>query len=316
MFGAIRMDKKAERTAIDKVFGDYASNGEDSERPDFVISHETFVHGIEVTELYPSQADAKLQNVRSYTTGLLDGSERIHRADRSLLRVDTVSLLHEDGRRVEDVKAIIQTHPTAVDKLDILLRTIHEKASKYGSYMERADVVDLIVWDRSSLFGGKGDFEAIAAASRDSRKGLLQCPFREIYLLTRSPEPSSFFYYPVRASLFLADAILVDHVNLEGGTDVEDPLRLPTLAVCLARLGHTVSYEAGPEECIHTPGWQMLIEGLNINLRDWTTLGIRQPHGCQEALTRLVGKEHVDLLLAAREEIHCTNVVTLPAHPT
>src|SRR5690606_35408696 len=84
------MDKRREREALKHVFGNYAATAEERERPDFRIVHPNLQHGVEVTEMYPSLIDAKLQNLGGYTSGLLDGTQPLHRADREKLRIETI----------------------------------------------------------------------------------------------------------------------------------------------------------------------------------------------------------------------------------
>lgn len=311
------MEKRRERQALLHVFGDYAAKAEDHERPDFLISHQALRHGVEITEMYPSPIEAKLQNLTGYTVGLLDGTQPPHRVDRDSLRVETISLLHEDGTKIDDVRAIFQPTPTHKEKLAVLLDTICEKSYKFDSYKTECDVVDLVVWDRGSLFGNEADFEVVHLAPSETRMRLISSPFREVFLLTRSPEPSRFFFYPLRANVFLSDALLVDHFFLRYQKEFSQATRLNVLCECLRRMGHPVALSSMPDGLsVHTPGWQLLISHLNVNLREWTTHCLAQPdmEPCGNLGTEFL--VIVECVLASCAENRCSTTVALSSRAT
>jgi len=311
------MDKRREREALKHVFGNYAATAEERERPDFRIVHSNLKHGVEVTEMYPSLIDAKLQNLGEYTSGLLDGTQPLHRADREKLRIETISLVHEDGTKIDDVRAIFQPTPTHVEKFTALLGKLAEKSRKFFSYRAECDVVDLVIWDRGSLFGNEQDFEPIHIAPTETRREIVGSPFREIFLLTRSPAPSKYFFYPLRANIFLADALLVDHTFLEVGREFQEDLRLHVLCECLRRMGHPIALSLEPDgSSVHTPGWQLLISGMDVNMREWTTYGRAQPSMdlSVNADTKVI--EMADCILARCGEHRCSTTVALASRAT
>lgn len=267
--------------------------------------------------MYPSVIDAKIQNLGGYASGLLDGTQPIHRADRDKLRIETISFVREDGTRIDDVRAILQPTPNNTDKLTALIEKLHEKSRKFSSYRAECDVVDLVIWDRGSIFGNKVDFEPVHMAPAETRRQIIGSPFREVFLLTRSPEPSKFFFYPLRANIFLADALLLDHLFLEAGPDLPENMRLQILCECLRRMGHPVALSSEPDgPSLHTPGWQMLISGLDINMRDWTTSGRVQPSmeissSAESGVLRLAER-----ILTASTGHRCSTTVALVSRAT
>ena len=267
--------------------------------------------------MYPSLIDAKIQNVGGYTSGLLDGTQPIHRADRDKLRIETISLLREDGTRIDDVRAIFQPTPNNTEKLTALLGKLDEKSRKFSSYRAECDVVDLVIWDRGSLFGNRADFEPIHFAPTETRRQIVGSPFREVFLLTRSPEPSKFFFYPLRANIFLTDALLLDHFLLGAGQELPESLRLEALCECLRRTGHPVALSLEPDgPSLQTPGWQMLISGLDVNLRDWTTYGRVQPSMETSSSADSKVLELADRILTARAGHRCSTTVALMSRAT
>lgn len=311
------MDKRAERSAIGRVFGSRAAKAIASERPDFIIQNETFTHGIEVTELYASAIDAKLQNVPSYTAGLLEDTRKVHRKDRDILRVESITIEHKDGSgKIENVRALFQRNPTPLEKFSLLAEIVNEKATKHKDYLNNCDLVDLVVLDRSYLFGGEGDAQLLTAQLAENRDFLVGAPFREIFILARTLDPPAHFYYPVRGNVFLIDALLFDHAFLDSGGHVDAPQRLVVLARCLHEMGHSVCYEKTPVESIHVPGWQLLLKGLDLTLRNWTDLPDLQPRSTPLEALGSISDKTVQGLLTKRLAMHCDSTIALPAHDT
>lgn len=311
------MDKRAERLALDKIFGARAAKAIESERPDFIIQNEAFAHGIEVTELYASAIDAKLQNAPSYTSGLLDNTQTIHRKDREILRVDSITIEHKDGSgKIENVRALFQRNPTSIEKFSLLAKIVSEKAAKHEDYLRKCEFVDLVVVDRSYLFGGENDAQLLSAQITENRSFLSSAPFREIFILGRTPDPPAHFVYPVRGNIFLIDALLFDHVFLDSGGKASDPQRLAILARCLFKIGHPVCYEKAPVESIHVPGWQLILKGLDLTLRNWTGLPDPQPRPTFFGALGHASDGRVQDLLTKRLALHCDSTIALPAHDT
>jgi hypothetical protein len=225
--------------------------------------------------------------------------------------------VHEDGNKIDDVKAIFQSMPTPKEKFAALLDKLSEKSRKFASYQAECDVVDLVIWDRGSLFGSEAGFEPILLAPAEARRQLVSSPFREVFLLTRSPEPSRFFFYPLRANILLADALLVDRSFLENAQDLSECARVSVLCECLRRMGHPVALSSLPDGLsVHTPGWQLLISGLDVNLREWTTYGLAQPAMEPGSSTDTNVLEMAERILVACAEQRCSTTVALPSRAT
>lgn len=215
---------------------------------------------------------------------------------------------------MENVRALFQRNPTPVEKFTLLAEKIDEKAAKYKDYLSSCDFVDLIVWDRSYLFGGENDAQLLTAQLAENREFLARTPFREIFILGRTPDPPTHFFYPVRGNVFLLDALLCDHAFLESGGHVDDPQRLTTLARCLHEIGHTISH--GNPESIHIPGWQLHLTGLNLTLRNWTDLPDLQPQSAPDSSLWHLNDGTIQELLFKRLSMHCTSTIALQAHDT
>jgi len=310
------MDKHAERLALKRVFGAHATKAAESERPDFVTHNDSFAHGIEITDLYVSATDGKLDNLCGYTTGLLDDTLQVHKKDRDVIRVDEISIERKNGETIRNVRAIYRKHPSPVEAFALLTNVVDDKSLKYGDYLANCDFADLIVCDRNHLFGSEKDKQLLSAQILENRELLIRTPFREVFVLSQASDPAGYNYYPVRGNAFLVDALLLDHLYLEVGGEIDDSQRIPTISCCLKKLGHRATYERLPIESIHIPGWQLIFDGLDVKLRDWTPL--KDLQSCLSAICThdQVCNDLVEMLLAKRDETHSTTVIAFPAHDT
>lgn len=307
------MDKAAERDALDSVYGAYATKAKDSESPDFLISLPGETHGVEVTELYHSPSDAKLQNLPTYFSELVDGKIKLHRSDRQALVVDDIVVEKGDGTYYDKVRAVIQTLPSRQASTELLFSAIASKRSKYQMYVEHASYIDLLVVDRGQLFGGTEELDYLSVSLAEKRSELFASPFREIFLLSRSNDGEPFFV-PLRGSLLMVDVLLLDHAFLQHYGSPDAAMRVPAIATSLNALGHNISTDS--LESVFAHGWEILVRGMDLTIRDWTTL-MGSPHG-EEALRCPIQapEELVNCLTTARENLHSTSLVRLPARST
>ena len=253
----------------------------------------------------------------SYNSGLLENTEEVHWRDRGILRVESITIENKDGSgKIENIRAILQIDPDYVAKFKLLTEKIHEKSKKHSDYLAKCDFVDLIVLDRSYLFSRENDIQLLTSQLTECHEFLATMPFREIFVLGRTPENQKYFYYPIRGNVFLIDSLLLDHAFLDSGGDLDDPQRLTTLTRCLQEIGHPANYEGPPSESVHIPGWQLLLDGLDLTLRKWTDLPDLQPLKANNDTLKCINDNVIQSLLQKRYETHCETTITFPAHDT
>ena len=183
------MKKIAERVAFDRTYGPECSWAVNpTESPDFLCERSgRVVLGVEVTQLWQHETDARLKNMSGYTDSLLDGGNFRHKDDPAHVSVERLQIFSAGSNTpYAEVEGLIRTLPTPAQRTAMLSAKIAQKAAKMGTYLSRCPVVDVIVEDASTLFWPM-DLESLvqAISAGSERSSLLAAPFREIYLLTR-----------------------------------------------------------------------------------------------------------------------------------
>ena len=123
-------DKKRERKILRRVFDEsgFAIVDED-ESPDFVLATRFGIRvGVEVTELYRSQSDARVTRIPGYFDELISGPRFRHRDDVETIRVVDIEIQSPagDGTYVPEqkVKGILWDHlqPPQIHEIPVLER--------------------------------------------------------------------------------------------------------------------------------------------------------------------------------------------------
>lgn len=268
------MNKAAERQYVFQVFGAAAAESATaSEQPDFLLTvRSQIVLGVEVTELFFNRGDAKLSHLANYSSSLLDGTQRIHRADIGLFEVDEVTLLDENDEAKARAVAIIQKMPSVKDRIELLLGRIAEKEAKAAKYLQNCQIVDLIIVDRSRLFSDISHEELFRALHLLAPStSLAQSSFREIYVVTKTKD-QRVMYFPLIGNVFIADCFAFSSLLIRDARP--GPLTRETyliLRLCLWQAGHHRA------QVLHSQhgtrfvcgAWEMYYAEDGLHIRDW-----------------------------------------------
>ena len=182
------------------------------ECPDFSLRYASVdqAFGVEVTELYYSESNARTHNIPRYTTDLLAGGDHRHRDDRAVLQVGRINILARDGtEKASDVPAILQKIPPIEAYARKLADVIEHKNSKLPEYI-RGDLshVNLIVMDREDrlhMAPPETLYEYLFVP--EINKVLSHTDFREVYLVTRVA-PDRRICIPLRMVLLVSELYL------------------------------------------------------------------------------------------------------------
>lgn len=316
------MNKTDERRQVQKVFGTAAASAAtEFERPDFLLEtpcQRTL--GVEVTGIYANNADAKLKQIPTYALGLIDGIQRVHRADQGMFKVEEATLQDKDGNFKAKVMGIFQEMPSMKERVEILFAKISEKEAKAHEYLQSCDDVDLIVLDGSNLFFHETHEQFYRPFYALMPKAdLLRTPFREIYLMTTTKDSKEVFF-PLLANAFIADCFAYEHM-LKPEIEAHRPARevFELMAACLYQEGHHRAKVLANDQGIgfFYGAWEMHYGDERKNIRDWML-----PHESYkgktlgEALTDvspdLLNKAHT--LVASRASVFAAVEVRLAAH--
>lgn len=241
------MDKEAERKAFDAVFGRFNVAVEESEEPDFLCtpsSGDEF--GVEVTEFFLTQSDARLRNIRNYATDLIAGADYRHKDDQRNIVVKDIVLRRPSTGQETKMKAIPRSIPPHHQSIPKVLAAIAAKMAKYDRYAKRVTPIDLIVNDVDLLLR----FESVRQLLRpiafgDAFNSIVACPFREVYVVTVSKEKGD-VCVPLRGNLFAGEIALfasVHHEHMQN-TGTQSTVReyVCSLAAHLVKKFPTVEY--------------------------------------------------------------------------
>ena len=194
-----------------------------NERPDFLVrlAAESAEFGVEVTEFFDSEVEARLQRLPGYVGELLDGGDIRHKEDRRHLTVDKVSLRDADGTvRHSDVPAVIRQVPNLETCSRKVADLIRAKNTRLGDVPCSLSHVNLIVADRTGLLTHlePASFYQLYSGP-ELRQAVRCCKFREVYFVTsfKTGEAyvplkllvtlaSLFFFHPVVTQRYLDDA--------------------------------------------------------------------------------------------------------------
>jgi hypothetical protein len=202
--------KHHERNALGILYKPGAYHVEEAEAPDFVLRSrlEGISFGVEVTDLYESEVEARLDRIPSYGLDLIQGKPFRHKVDEAELLVDDVVFTSPDGSSTVSGRAVGRRSPLPFSEyLERLARLIADKNAKARTY--RADLrhVNLIIVDQSSrLMSAKPEGLHRLLFTDEVREAVLQTPFREISLIT-SIENERRMRVPLR--MYLAVSIVV-----------------------------------------------------------------------------------------------------------
>jgi hypothetical protein len=189
------MNKIDERLAFDAVFGNRDIVVENCEEPDFICTaREGEQFGVEVTEFFLTESDARLKKLDMYGAGLLSGADFRHKDDKKNIQIEEVTRFRDEREPGIKINAILKFDRHHDDTMPMLLSSISTKTEKHSRYSQRVKVVDLIVDDVCSDLKFDTVRELLLPISQGCNYSLIATsPFREIYLLTESAQKGNIY---------------------------------------------------------------------------------------------------------------------------
>lgn len=222
--------KTRERQIFDMVYGGQSFESiVDSECPDFLVrhSHENTCFGVEVTELYQSETNARLKHIDGYVGDLLNGNNVRHKDDQENLNVVTVDIVTRDNEvKYKNVPAIIQQNPNLAECSRMIANIITEKERRIESQVSCSLHVNLIIYDATSLLHHikKQDFYATYFLP-ELRDSLSKSSFREIFFLTTLDKKSGFIplkMLQILSEIYLFNGIIHERYAHSIHPDIDD----------------------------------------------------------------------------------------------
>jgi hypothetical protein len=158
------------------------------DRPDFVLSYggpSSF--GVEITEIYQNESDARLQNIDGYLQELWDGKPHRHRDDIDVLKVGPVDFLDQDRNvKAKGIPAVMVNVTNMPTLPSLIAQRIHAKSAHFPEYVQGLTHVNLVIHDRVGDAAPKVDevYESRAFLSDAVRSALNASSFNEVFLVS------------------------------------------------------------------------------------------------------------------------------------
>lgn len=196
------------------------------ECPDFVIHRHLGqgCFGVEITELYASHPEARLERVPGYFGELMDGKMPRHKDDIIALEVKNLQLIGPDGSvKADKVPGIMLGLPSVTEYRKLLAGAITMKGAKRAAYDNSLDYVNLIVRDHIGLLTGnkREDFSALVF-DESMKRMVASSGFQEIFVVTRID--GNDLYIPLVSLTLVSELYAFDEALKKSCTydDIED----------------------------------------------------------------------------------------------
>lgn len=228
--------------------------------------------GVEITELFPSETDARTHSDPGYIGQILAGQPVKHRDDAGVLTLSAVTITNEDGSGSSaTVQGIFRQHPSKPQHYDALVQRILTKAQKANDYDATLTHTNLIVMDHFEPESGPEKRWAVSdVLAPEARTALAESPFREIFWVTKARSGRR-VYRPLQAVLLLERFWGFLSALNEWAPEVQferDQLAPIFLQVAAAQRGHLTPARDDVGWLAVTHGWGIRASELGVQLAD------------------------------------------------
>jgi hypothetical protein len=234
------MDKSKESKLFEYVYGHCKDwNVKTHESPDFVcFRNNAPILGVEITELYHNETDARLKNLDDYGLRLLGGGDFRHKQDKKNIKVDFIEYRKKGEVKGRKIKAIIHEPTSFAESISTLSNTIKMKESKIATYLQMCPKVDLVIDDASHLFRFDKYEDLFRPLSKlINRPMIVNSHFREIFLIIKNKQ-NVLVRIPLKLNLFIEDVRIFEHLvhTLKESPSTKNPFLI--LLCCLCQSGY------------------------------------------------------------------------------
>lgn len=210
--------KQNERNILNLVYEEYRyAEIVESERPDFRLRHkgEDSFFGVEVTELFVSEASARLRKIPNYFNEAVFQGRYRHKTDKVVLQADEMTIIAPDGTVKAQTRGIMWKMLTPEEYAGKIADVIKLKDDRYGEYDTGLDHINLIILDTEhelALLSVNQFYEHVYTPQL--REALFASAFNEIFFVT-TLERDRRVYIPLKMLLLLAEYHLFGKLVME-----------------------------------------------------------------------------------------------------
>lgn len=155
------------------------------EEPDFLLQHHrnSDPFGVEVTQVFRTDSDARMINHPSYISDLLAGADHLHKDDVSEFEVVEVTITAPDGTLKDtEVPAIIRERPSQAEHSASIEAALRKKDARTSDYLQDCAHVNLVMLDRyDEPYGPDSEYSVGQLIPSGMRSALLGTAFRDVY---------------------------------------------------------------------------------------------------------------------------------------
>lgn len=263
-----KVDKISERNCFDAVYEKSDWHVASSEAPDFVCRrNERPVLGVEVTEFFSTESDARLEKIKGYSLDLLSGGKHRHKAD-----IEAVKL----GKLIfnsQKIDCIMRDWPSFKERVSLFTKCIGAKERKASSYLSDCPAVDLLVKDCAGILGFS-DFAVFLLMLRSflNTTQIVASPFREIFVITRHDDGRS-IYFSLKLNIVVAEILALEHLIREKFLEKDQDGKKISFSLLLSCLSHSgfSSIQVRIDEqvlCLHWGPWELRYDAVGKKIQD------------------------------------------------
>lgn len=202
------MDKKLEKKILEMVFDleEYNHIKDDGENPDFLLTSQNGATiGIEVTELFFDESEARMKKNQDYLKDMIDNEKFMHKNDKEVFEVGEINIIDDEDRIKIKQQAVIRRAHNLKEYIEAFISRLKAKNDRHESYAIKAKQTSLIVFDHAHhLYSNeKNDFSKSFLNSEVCNE-LTSTPFREVYFVT-VVEETRWVYFPLKMMVYLKE---------------------------------------------------------------------------------------------------------------
>ena len=182
----MKIKQTIERKILDLVYKDQTKlTITPQDKPDFLIENDVGnKFGVEITQCYTNESDARLKNIPNYTSDLLDNKRYRHKKDIKILKVENIIINKVDGREIK-TKAIIQESAKPSEYLEQVKDIINTKTLLKKDYSSDLSHINLIIKDNTDIFSLiKSEEFYNLFFTEEVIRSVTASDFKEIFLIT------------------------------------------------------------------------------------------------------------------------------------
>jgi hypothetical protein len=200
--------KNRERAILETVYSrDSFDRICESESPDFKLRHrnEDRYFGVEVTEFFLFEADARIKNIPGYMSELFAGGKPRHKDDVDLLKVEKAVWRKANSSEEEVIDVIKRQLPQVSRYVRMVVDKIDRKDRKLEAYERGLSHVNLIVLDHEKrLITTSPEYFYSYFFTPELNATLTRTGFREVFFVTTLKETRR-VYIPLKGLFLLSN---------------------------------------------------------------------------------------------------------------